>query len=133
MGIKIEKISGAVGAEISGIQIEDICKHDFKLVNNALLDHGVIYFRRQNISPTQQLDFAKMWNDLHLHPYLKGLPEFPEIIEIVKEPSDPNNFGDHWHTDQIFTPVPAMATMLYAKEVPVTGGDTMFALSLIHI
>ena len=127
MGIKIEKISGAVGAEISGIQIEDICKHDFKTVNNALLDHGVIYFRRQNISPTQQLDFAKMWNDLHLHPYLKGLPEFPEIIEIVKEPSDPNNFGDHWHTDQIFTPVPAMATMLYAKEVPVTGGDTMFA------
>ena len=57
-----------------------------------------------------------MWNDLHLHPYLKGLPEFPEIIEIVKEPCDPNNFGDHWHTDQIFTPVPAMATMLYAKE-----------------
>ena len=50
MGIKIEKISGAIGAEISGIQIEDICKHDFKLVNNALLDHGVIYFRRQNIT-----------------------------------------------------------------------------------
>ena len=82
MGIKIEKISGAVGAEISGIQIEDICKHDFKLVNNALLDHGVIYFRRQNITPTQQLDFAKMWNDLHLHPYLNGLPEFPELSLI---------------------------------------------------
>ena len=116
MGIKIEKISGAVGAEISGIQIKDICEHDFKLVNNALLDHGVIYFRRQNISPTQQLDFAKMWNDLHLHPYLKGLPEFPEIIEIVKEPSDPNNFGDHWHTDQIFTPVPVSYTHLRAHE-----------------
>ena len=67
------------------------------------------------------------WNEPHLHPYLNGLPEHPEIIEIIKEPSDPNNFGDHWHTDQIFTPAPAMATMLYAKEVPEIGGDTLFA------
>ena len=67
MGIKVEKISGAVGAEISGIQIKDICEHNFNLVNNALLDHGVIYFRRQNITPTQQLDFAKMWNLSLIH------------------------------------------------------------------
>ena len=43
------------------------------------------------------------------------------------DPDDPNNFGDHWHTDQIFTRAPAMATMLYAKEVPEIGGDTLFA------
>lgn len=127
MEIEIKKIAGAIGAEISGVQVDNICEERFKIINDALLDHGIIYFREQTISPKEQLDFAKMWNEPHLHPYLSGLPEFPEIIEIVKEPSDPNNFGDHWHTDQIFTPVPAMGTMLYAKEVPQAGGDTMFA------
>ena len=127
MEIKIKKLAGAIGAEISGLQVSNICEEQFEIINDALLDHGIIYFREQAISPKEQLDFAKMWNEPHLHPYLNGLPEFPEIIEIVKEPSDPNNFGDHWHTDQIFTPVPAMGTMLYAKEVPQAGGDTMFA------
>ncbi len=127
MEIKIKKLAGAIGAEISGLQVSNICEEQFEIINDALLNHGIIYFREQAISPKEQLDFAKMWNEPHLHPYLNGLPEFPEIIEIVKEPSDPNNFGDHWHTDQIFTPVPAMGTMLYAKEVPQAGGDTMFA------
>ena len=127
MEIKIKKLAGAIGAEISGLQVSNICEEQFEIINDALLNHGIIYFREQAISPKEQLDFAKMWNEPHLHPYLNGLPEFPEIIEIVKEPSDPNNFGDHWHTDQIFTPVPAMGTMLYAKEVPQAGGDTVFA------
>ena len=70
MGIKIEKISGAVGAEISGIQIEDICKHDFKLVNNALLDHGVIYFRRQNIDNiAKDIHRLQMFFVLELYPH----------------------------------------------------------------
>ncbi|MEC7656784.1 MAG: TauD/TfdA family dioxygenase, partial [Pseudomonadota bacterium] len=55
-----------------------------------------------------------------------GLPHHPEIIEIVKNPEDTHTFGGQWHTDQMFTPTPAMGTMLYAKEVPEAGGDTLF-------
>ena len=61
-----------------------------------------------------------------LHP-CAGLANHPEVIEIVKNPEDTHTFGGNWHTDQMFTPTPAMGTMLYAKEVPAAGGDTMFA------
>ena len=127
MSIQIMPLSGSVGAEIKGVDVSNIDDLQFKAINQSLVDFGVIYFREQSLSPNQQLQFASRWNEPHLHPYLNGLPEHPEIIEIIKEPSDPNNFGDHWHTDQIFTPAPAMATMLYAKEVPEIGGDTLFA------
>jgi len=127
MSLEIEQIAGALGAEIKGINISNISNEEFELINTALLNHGVVFFRGQSLTPFEQLRFAKLWNEPHLHPYLNGLPDYPEIIEIVKEPDDRNNFGDHWHTDQIFTPTPAMATMLYAKEVPPIGGDTMFA------
>src|SRR5262249_7811825 len=58
---------------------------------------------------------------------MKGMEEHPEILEIVKEEGDSRAFGETWHTDQMFNPKPAMATILYAKETPDAGGDTMFA------
>lgn len=54
------------------------------------------------------------------------MEEFPEILANIKRPTDKKDFGGSWHTDQMFSPTPAMGTMLYAKEVPSAGGDTMF-------
>jgi taurine dioxygenase len=127
MSIEILPLAGTLGADIHGVDVATIDDPTFVVVHQALLDHGVIVLRDQDITPAQQIAFAKRWNDLHTHPYLAGLPEHPEIIEVVKEPNEKGGFGAHWHTDQIFTPAPAMATMLYAKVVPVVGGDTMFA------
>jgi taurine dioxygenase len=127
MPIEILPLAGTVGAEILGADAADMDDATFKTVNQALLDHGVIVLRDQDITPAEQIAFAKRWNGLHTHPYLAGLDEHPELIEIVKEPDEDGGFGAHWHTDQIFTPEPAMATMLYAKVVPAFGGDTMFA------
>jgi taurine dioxygenase len=127
MAIEIVPLAGTVGAEIHGVDVANLDDATFTVVNQALLDHGVIVLRNQDITPAQQIAFAKRWNGLHTHPYLKGLAEHPELIEIVKEPDEEGGFGAHWHTDQIFTPAPAMATMLYAKVVPAYGGDTLFA------
>ena len=127
MTLEIRRLSGALGADINGVNVAQMSDETFGDIHQALLDYGVIVIRDQNITPSQQVEFAKRWNDVHTHPYLKGLDEHPEIIEIVKEPHERGGFGAHWHTDQIFTPAPAMATMLYAKEVPEVGGDTMFA------
>jgi taurine dioxygenase len=124
-------LSGTLGAEIRGVDLARLDNDAFADIHQALLDHGVICFRDQDITPAQQIAFARRWGEVHDHPYLKGLPDHPEIIEIVKEAGERNRFGDHWHSDQIFTPAPAMATMLYAKEVPPVGGDTIFA-SLTH-
>jgi taurine dioxygenase len=73
------------------------------------------------------LAFARRFGDIHYHPYMRGLDEHPEILEIVREPGDRYTFGSEWHTDQMFNPSPAKATMLYARETPEAGGDTMFA------
>ena len=127
MAIEISSLSGSIGAEVTGIDLSKIGEAGFAEIRQALLDHGVICIRDQDLTPDQQVAFAERWGEIHLHPYLKGLPDRPEIMEIVKEAGERNRFGDHWHTDQIFTPTPAMATMLYAKEVPLAGGDTQFA------
>lgn len=127
MTVEAVPLSGAIGAEIKGVDLTNLNDSAFSDIRQAWLDHGVICFRNQDISPDQQVAFARRWGEIHTHPYLNSLPDNPEIIEIVKEAGERNRFGDHWHTDQIFTPEPAMATILYAKEVPPTGGDTLFA------
>ncbi|MEC8370598.1 MAG: TauD/TfdA family dioxygenase [Pseudomonadota bacterium] len=126
MTLEAIPLSGAMGAEIRGADLRDIDDETFADIHKILLDHGMIFFRDQDITPTQQLIFAKRWGEPHFHPYMPGLPDHPEIIEIVKNPEDTHTFGGQWHTDQMFTPTPAMGTMLYAKEVPVAGGDTLF-------
>jgi len=121
-------VAGALGAEISSVDLsQDLNKETFDAIHQALLDHCVIFFRGQHISPEQQLSFAKRFGGIHFHPYMQGLPEHPEIFEILKTETDPHNFGGVWHVDQMFTPKPNMATILYAKEVPAAGGDTLFA------
>ena len=126
MTLEAIPLSGAMGAEIRGANLRDIDDETFADIHKILLDHGMIFFRDQDITPTQQLIFAKRWGEPHFHPYMPGLPDHSEIIEIVKNPEDTHTFGGQWHTDQMFTPTPAMGTMLYAKEVPEAGGDTLF-------
>jgi taurine dioxygenase len=92
-----------------------------------LLEHLVIFFRDQDMTPDRMLAFARRFGDIHRHPFIAGMPDYPEVLELVKKPSDKRNFGGDWHTDQMFAPEPAMGTMLWAKQVPAAGGDTMFA------
>ena len=127
MTLEAVPLSGAMGAEIRGADLRDVDDETFAAIHDILLDHGMIYFRDQDITPAQQLALARRWGEPHFHPYMPGLANHPEIIEIVKNPEDTHTFGGNWHTDQMFTPTPAMGTMLYAKEVPAAGGDTMFA------
>lgn len=129
--MKTRMLSGSIGAEITDVDLANLDGSAFADIHQAFLDHGVIVVRDQDLRPDQMLEFAALWGAVHLHPYLSGLPDQPEIIEIVKEVGERNRFGAHWHTDQIFTPTPAKATMLYAREVPPRGGDTIFA-SLGH-
>jgi taurine dioxygenase len=130
--IEVNKIAGALGAEVSGVDLrEPVTDEVFGEIYTAFVDHQVIFFRDQDMSPEQYLAFARRWGDIHLHPYLKGLDDHPEILEIVKSETDTYAFGNTWHSDQMFAPKPAKCTMLHAKETPPYGGDTMFA-SLYH-
>ncbi len=125
--ITTHRIAGSLGAEVSGVDLsQDLPDDVLAEVRAALLANQVIAFRDQTITPEQQLAFARRWGDIHLHPFMKGMPSHPEILAIIKRPTDKKNFGGSWHTDQMFSPNPAMGTMLYALEVPEAGGDTLF-------
>jgi taurine dioxygenase len=125
--LEVQKISGALGADVHGVDLsQDVSDEVLAEIRAALLDNLVISIRDQTITPEQQLAFARRWGEIHLHPFMQGMEDHPEILRIVKRPTDKKNFGGSWHTDQMFAPSPAMGTMLYALEVPSAGGDTIF-------
>ena len=125
--LDVRPVAGSIGAEIHGVNLAELDDRTFAEIHAAWLEHQVVFFRDQDISPEQQIALAHRFGDIHLHPFMRGMDDHPEILEIVKAPSDPRTFGSVWHTDQMFNPKPAKATMLYAKETPAAGGDTMFA------
>jgi taurine dioxygenase len=126
--IETHPIAGSLGAVVTGVDLSSpMDAHTLAELRAALLDHLVIFFRDQDLTPATQLAFARHWGEIHLHPFMAGMPDQPEVLEIRKTPADKRNFGGSWHTDQMFSPKPAMGTMLYAKQVPSVGGDTMFS------
>jgi len=125
--IEVKPLAGALGAEISGVDLGRVDNETFSEIQAAWLEYLVVFFRDQKIAPDEQIAFAKRFGAIHYHPFMKGMEEHPEILEIVKEEGDTRAFGETWHTDQMFNPKPAKATILYAKETPAVGGDTMFA------
>jgi len=125
--IKVKPIAGALGAEISGVDLGTLDDETFKEIKAAWFEHLVVFFRDQSVTPEQQIAFAKRFGEIHHHPFMKSMDEYPDILEIIKEEGDTKAFGEVWHTDQMFNPKPAKATILYAKETPDAGGDTLFA------
>jgi taurine dioxygenase len=125
--IEVKPIAGALGAEILGVDLADLDDATFEEIEAAWLEHLVVFFRNQELTPEQQIAFAKRFGEIHHHPFMKGMEQHPDILEIIKEEGDTKAFGEVWHTDQMFNPKPAKATILYAKETPDAGGDTMFA------
>ena len=126
--IEVARIAGALGAEITGADLTKPLTDDlYSEIYQAFLENQVIFFRDQGLTPEQFLAFAKRWGGIHLHPYMKGLDEHPEILELIKTETDTYAFGSSWHSDQMFAPKPAKCTMLLGREIPLAGGDTMFA------
>ena len=125
--ITVTPIAGTMGAEIQGVNLAKLDDETFGELYNAWLRYQVVVLRDQDITPDQQLSFALRFGEIHHHPYMKGMDDHPDILEIIKEAGDNYTFGAAWHTDQMFNPQPAKATMLYAKETPSAGGDTMFS------
>lgn len=127
-GITIHKVAGALGAEISGVDLAaPLADETIAAIRRALGEHQVIFFRDQSLTPQQQLAFGRRFGPLNIHPYVAGMADHPEVMEIIKEPTDRINFGGGWHSDMSFLETPAIGSILYAVELPDWGGDTLFA------
>jgi taurine dioxygenase len=129
--INVHPLSAHTGAEISGIDLTQPLTEQTTLeVRQALNDWGAIFFRGQDITPDQQLAFAHRFGEAEVGGYASNMAlvdGHAEVKEIIREPEDARNVGGFWHMDQSFLDLPSTASVLYARELPSQGGDTMFA------
>jgi taurine dioxygenase len=126
--IKVLPIAGALGAEITGVDLAtDLVDDTVAEIRRAWLEHLVVFFRDQVLAPEEFLAFARRIGEPVEYPFVKGIDGFPEIIAVTKLPHETVNFGGIWHSDTVYLDRPPMGTMLVAREVPPYGGDTMFA------
>jgi taurine dioxygenase len=126
--VEVQPIAGALGAEISGVDLsKELADGTVAAIRRAWLEHLVVFFRDQDLSPAQFLAFGRRFGEPIEYPFVKGLDDFPVIIPVAKLEHERVNFGGIWHSDTAYLEVPPMASMLIAREVPPAGGDTLFA------
>jgi taurine dioxygenase len=126
--IEVEPLSEFVGAEVSGIDLsENVGEESVRELRQAFGEHGVLFFRDQSLTPAQHIAFAKLWGDLNVNRFFNAVEGHPQIAQVLKEPHHNKNVGGGWHTDHTYDQIPALGSALYAKEVPSSGGDTLFA------
>lgn len=125
--LTIEPISPALGAIVSGVRLADpLDDAARRQIEQALLDHHVLFFRNQPLTPTQQANFAARFGDLHIHPIYPSSPEQREVIVLDTAVTDVRD-NAIWHTDVTFLETPALGAVLAAKQLPPYGGDTLWA------
>jgi taurine dioxygenase len=128
--LTVKPLSGAIGAEIHGIDLcSPISDETVARIRRIWLEHSVVFFRDQELPPKDFAAFARRFGEVVDYPFLKGLDDSPEVIEVAKLEHERVNFGGLWHTDTAYLERPPMGTMLVAREVPPYGGDTLFASS----
>jgi taurine dioxygenase len=127
MTLEIRK-HGRVGAEILGVDLAaPLPDADLAAIRTAFADHGVIFFRDQQITEEQHIAFARNWGQININRFFAAHPRHPEIALVVKEPEQQHNIGGGWHTDHSYDFAPALGSILVARELPPQGGATAFA------
>ena len=127
MTIQVTRVARALGAVVSGVDIsKDLEQSVIDRLGELLVEHQILFFREQPISPEAQARFAARFGSLHVHPIYPVLPEIPEILLLDNHASFlPDN--DNWHTDVTFSETPPLAGILAAKRIPSSGGDTLWS------
>jgi taurine dioxygenase len=125
--IAIHPLTPAIGAVIGNVDLSRP-QDDAQIaaIRAALLAHKVIFFEDQHITPVQHRDFAARFGDLHTHPLYPGVPDAPELFILDHHDGNPTD-NDAWHTDVTFIETPPLGALLYAKQLPDVGGDTLWA------
>ena len=127
-GLDLRPLTVGFGAEVHGVDLaRDPDPQTLSALRGAMADYGVLFFRDQDLSPEAHLAFARRWGKINVNRFFRALDAHPEIAEVRKEPDQKINIGGGWHTDHSYDEVPAMGSVLVARELPAAGGDTLFA------
>ena len=119
--------TGAVGALVTQVDLAQLNEDALAELKTAYAQHSVLFFRDQQLTPEQHVAFAERWGEINVNRFFTPVADHPRIAEVLKEEGQQLNIGGGWHTDHSYDQIPAMGSMLYAREVPPVGGDTLFA------
>ncbi len=128
--LDIQPLTGSLGAEIRGVDLaRPLADAVLRDLRRAIIEHLVVFFPGQELSPQQQKNFTALFGEICQLPYIRPLDEHPEIIAVLKSPEERgiSTFGGTWHSDFTFLERPPSISVLYALEVPPFGGDTLWA------
>jgi len=125
--IELRRLTGGCGVEISGVDLASLDDGQFEEIRQAFVESAVIFFRDQSLTPEQHIAFARRWGPIDINKFFTPVPGHPEIAEVRKEKEQKSNIGGGWHTDHSYDEAPAMGSILLAREIPLEGGDTLFA------
>jgi taurine dioxygenase len=126
--VEIQPSGGALGGYVTGVDLRAPQSPELAAtLRSAWLEHLVLVFPDQPLSKAEFSAFARTMGNPGHYPFVDGLDDYPEIIEVKKLEHERTNFGGIWHSDTVYLERPPMASMLIAREIPPVGGDTEFA------
>ncbi len=125
--MKLTAMAPQCGVEISGVALATCSDAEMEDIRNAIYEHGVAVFRDQTFSKEDHIKFGRRWGGIDINNYFPLTKDYAEIAIVKKEPDQVVNIGGAWHTDHSYDQIPAMGSVLVARELPPTGGDTMWA------
>jgi taurine dioxygenase len=121
----ISNLAG-VGAEITGVDVSNLTDNEFKGISSAFSENGLVFFRDQKLSEEDHIIFARRFGEININRFFKANDQYPEIAMVTKEASQEENIGGGWHTDHSYDQEPALGSILVARALPTSGGDTWF-------
>lgn len=119
-------LADRVGAEVRGIDLATIDGEALDRLKSLVWDKGVAVLRDQSLTAEDHIALAKRWGGIDINNYFPLEGEHPEIAIVGKTPEQQTNIGGGWHTDHSYDQVPAMGSILVARTLPPSGGDTLF-------
>lgn len=124
LALDVRPVSGALGAEIGGLDLEQLTDGGFEALHATLIEHHVIFLPDQRLSPDGHVALARRFGEIEIHPFIPKLDDaHPEVVVLD---GDHGARADVWHTDVTWSEHPPMASILHMVVCPTRGGDTMF-------
>ena len=125
--LDVKKFSQGCGVTVNNARLDRLLSTQLEELRELLAEHGVLFFRNQELTPEDHLAFAQSWGEIVVNKFFKPVKSYPQIAEVRKNKDQEMNIGGGWHTDHSYDEIPALGSILVARVLPSAGGGTRFA------
>lgn len=127
MGFEVKRLTSAIGGLVSGIDLrKPLSESELDMLYRALLEFHVLFFRKQAITPDDQIALAKRFGPIDIHPFGRHMETHPEV-GLLDQTQPKRDGANRWHTDSTFMRKPPKLAILHAVKLPACGGDTSWS------